>query len=409
MIFFSYQFAVFTVLFFLVYWIAAWPAVRRISVLCACLVFQFHFAGPVGVLPIFILASGTFLAGYSRNRLLCAIWIGVCVFALVFYKYTHFLFQDALGFILPNFAKYGEEGLNQVLPALPPLGISFFVFEFVHYLVEIQRGGRPIRSPLRFSLFAAFWPSLVAGPIKRYRQFSVSMSRGMRSVSSNDVMIGMTRVTIGTVKKYGGDMLTGWIQYKQADFDYLPLNVRWLVFLGIGLRILLDFSGYSDMAIGFARMMGIGLPENFNWPYLAGSIIDFWRRWHISLSTWIRDYIYIPLGGSRHGFVRKGLNAFAAMALCGLWHGAAWNFMLWGLYHGVGLAVAGAAPIPKALVAGHLPGISSLTDGAMSVCILLWRAVSWAATLMFVLFGWLLFFYPVDKALHMSALLLGLE
>jgi alginate O-acetyltransferase complex protein AlgI len=101
-------------------------------------------------------------------------------------------------------------------------------------------------------------------------------------------------------------------------------------------------------------------------------------------------------------------NAFAAMALCGLWHGAAWNFMLWGLYHGVGLAVAGAVPIPKALIAGQLPGISSLTNGAMSVCILLWRAVSWAATLMFVLFGWLLFFYPVDKALHMSALLLGL-
>jgi alginate O-acetyltransferase complex protein AlgI len=200
MIFFSYQFAVFTALFFLVYWIAAWPAVRRISVLCACLLFQFHFAGPAGVLPIFILASGTFLTGYSSNKLLCAIWIGVCVFALVFYKYTHFLFQDALGFILPNFAKYGEEGLNEVLPALPPLGISFFVFEFVHYLVEIRRGGRPIRSPLRFSLFAAFWPSVVAGPIKRYRQFSVSMSRGMRSGSSNDVMIGMTRVRSAPLK-----------------------------------------------------------------------------------------------------------------------------------------------------------------------------------------------------------------
>jgi alginate O-acetyltransferase complex protein AlgI len=216
-------------------------------------------------------------------------------------------------------------------------------------------------------------------------------------------------VTVGTLKKYGGDVLTGWIQYKQASFDFLPLNIRWLIFLAIGLRILLDFSGYSDMAIGFARMMGIRLPENFNWPYLAGSIIDFWRRWHISLSTWIRDYIYIPLGGSRHGFVRKGLNAFTAMALCGLWHGAAWNFMIWGLYHGIGLAVAGAAPIPKVLLADRLPGLSTMTDASMSACILAWRGLSWAATVLFVLFGWLLFFYPVDHALHMSALLLGLK
>jgi MBOAT, membrane-bound O-acyltransferase family len=134
-------------------------------------------------------------------------------------------------------------------------------------------------------------------------------------------------------------MLTGWIQYKQADFDHLPLKVRWLVFLAIGLRILLDFSGYSDMAIGFARMMGIRLPENFNWPYLAGSIIDFWRRWHISLSTWIRDYVYIPLGGSRHGFVRKrfcrngvvwalarsGMEFYALGLVSWRWLGCSWR------------------------------------------------------------------------------------
>ena len=312
--------------------------------LIACLVFQFHFAGPAGVLPIFLLATGTYLVGRSRNPLFCAIWIGVCVGALVFYKYMHFL-PVMLGVIFPTIAAYGEDQITHVLPLLPPLGISFFVFEFVHYLFEVRRGGPPILSPLRFSLFAAFWPSLVAGPIKRYQQFSISISQGIRSVSSDDIMVGMLRVTVGTLKKYGGDLLTGWIQFKQVSFDVLPLNIRWLIFLAIGARILLDFSGYSDMAIGFARMMGIRLPENFNWPYLAGvswiSGVDGTFR---LVPGYAND---IPLGGSRHGYVRKGLNAFAAMALCGLWHGAGWNFLVWGLYHGIGLAVAGATPIPQ--------------------------------------------------------------
>jgi alginate O-acetyltransferase complex protein AlgI len=172
--------------------------------------------------------------------------------------------------------------------------------------------------------------------------------------------------------------------------------------LAIGFRILLDFSGYSDMAIGFARMMGIRLPENFNWPYLAGSIIDFWRRWHISLSTWIRDYIYIPLGGSRHGLLRKTFNGFAAMALCGLWHGAAWNFALWGIYHGIGLAVAGAVPVPRALSGELRADLSNFSTAMTTGAVFAWRATSWLATMLFVQLGWLLFFYPADQALHMA-------
>ena len=197
------------------------------------------------------------------------------------------------GAAFPELAKSGEDAVASVLPLLPPLGISFFVFEFVHYLIEIRRGHRPIRSPLSFALFTSFWPSLVAGPIKRYRQYVVSLSHGARNVSSDDVLAGMLRLAIGICKKFLGDVLTGWIQTQQASFDAQPLSTRWIIVVAIGFRILLDFSGYSDMAIGFARMMGIRLPENFNWPYLAHSISDFWRRWHISLSTWIRDYIYI--------------------------------------------------------------------------------------------------------------------
>ena len=134
--------------------------------------------------------------------------------------------------------------------------------------------------------------------------------------------------------------LTLWIDFHAARFETLDLSTRWLFLLFLALRIYLDFSGYSDMAIGYAHMMGIRLPENFNWPYIARSIDEFWRRWHIWLSSWIRDYVYIPLGGSRHGPARRIINGLVAFTICGLWHGAAWNFALWGLYHGIGLAVS---------------------------------------------------------------------
>jgi alginate O-acetyltransferase complex protein AlgI len=403
MIFFSHQFIVFTALFFLAYWAIAWGLARRLLLLLGSLAFQVHFAGPAGVLPIIVLATGTYFVGLSRHALLCVCWIAVCACALVFYKYTHFLFEAIIATAFPDFAKSWDASLTEIRPLLPPLGISFFIFEFVHYLIEIHRGRRPIKSPLTFALFVTFWPSLVAGPIKRYRQYVVSLSRGVHNVSADDMIAGMVRVAVGTAKKFGGDVLTGWIQVHQPAFDGLPLSMRWMVLLAIGFRILLDFSGYSDMAIGFARMMGIRLPENFNWPYLANSISDFWRRWHISLSTWIRDYIYIPLGGSRHGLLRKAFNGFAAMALCGLWHGAAWNFALWGIYHGIGLAVAGAVPVPRALCGERTADLSTFSAAMTIGANVAWRAASWVATMLFVQLGWLLFFYPADQALHMAS------
>jgi alginate O-acetyltransferase complex protein AlgI len=403
MIFFSHQFAVFTALFFVAYWAVPLPLARRLLLLLASLTFQIHFSGPAGVLPILVLAFGTYFVALSRNRALCSIWIVVCACALIFYKYTHFLFQGIIGIAFPDLANVGEHALADIVPLLPPLGISFFIFEFVHYLIEIRRGHRPIISPLSYALFVSFWPSLVAGPIKRYRQYVVSLSYGVRNVSPDDVIAGMIRVAIGTGKKFCGDILTGWILTTQPTFDSLPLSVRWTIVIAIGFRILLDFSGYSDMAIGFARMMGIRLPENFNWPYLACSITDFWRRWHISLSTWIRDYIYIPLGGSRHGLLRKSFNGFAAMALCGLWHGSAWNFALWGVYHGAGLALAGAVTLPKLLTCEYRAGFSTIPEAMTTATFFAWRVTSWLITMLFVQIGWLLFFYPADQALHMAS------
>lgn len=206
---------------------------------------------------------------------------------------------------------------------------------------------------------------------------------------------GLLRVASGLVKKLVADNLTLWIDHHAGRFETLDLASRWLFLILLALRIYLDFSGYSDLAIGYARMMGVRLPENFNWPYLARSIDDFWRRWHISLSSWIRDYFYIPLGGSRHGLPRKVANGLIAFAVCGLWHGAAWNFALWGLYHGAGLAVSSsyARSRPGAVVEAGIARVPGL---------------SMALTFLFVALGWLLFFYPADVAWRMTVLLFTL-
>jgi alginate O-acetyltransferase complex protein AlgI len=289
-----------------------------------------------------------------------------------------------------------DKSASSLLPAAPPLAISFFAFEFIHYLYEVRRGAEPIRHPLRFLLFAIFFPSLVAGPIKRFTQFIPSLEAGASGVGTGDVAAGLGRVALGYLKKVVvADNLILAINFYApvAKFASLPLSGRWLVFVLIAVRILFDFSGYSDIAIGLARMLGVRLPENFNWPYAATSIQEFWRRWHISLSSWIRDYVYIPLGGSRHGLARKIANGLVAFALIGLWHGPAWHFVLWGLYHGLGLALcANYAAIP---LAGRL-----LTRplGKMP-------AVGWLATQLFAWFGWLIFFYPVAQAWQMAVLL----
>jgi alginate O-acetyltransferase complex protein AlgI len=408
MLFFSYTFVIFVIAFFCLYWSVPNVTVRRWVLLLGCALFLIYYSGPAGVLPIVLLAVGTYFAGLSRRRWLCVIWIAVCTASLLFYKYTNFLFQGLVAGLSPDMAQLGRQFTKTLLPAAPPLGISFFAFEFIHYLTEIHRGRRPICSPLRFGLFSFFWPTVVAGPIKRYRQFTVSAGSGMRQVSLDDVREGMVRIAVGVVKKFTADSLTAWIGFIDHDYAVLPLERRWLIFGAIGMRILLDFSGYSDMAIGFARMMGIRIPENFNWPYLAVSINDFWHRWHISLSTWIRDYIYIPLGGSRHGLFRKGLNALFAMALCGLWHGASWNFVLWGLYHGLGLVLSNNLGRVIRRWGGQLHQPLQALPGGNAVVVIsrgCFLGLCWCSTVFFVFVGWLLFFYPVAKAWEMTKLL----
>jgi alginate O-acetyltransferase complex protein AlgI len=395
MLFLTYWFVLFACITLPAYWMVPYRPARLVLLFAFCAVFHYHFAGPAGVLPIIVLGLLTYLAGLTRNRRLCLAAIVLCVASLVFYKYTRFLCLDLLALIWPHAGRQSFAHVSPLLPELPPLAISFFVFEFVHYLYDVRQGSRPLRSPLDFALFSIFWPSIVAGPVKRYEQFVPALHEGTRNVRPRDVAVGLVLLAIGLVKKFTADNLTAIVTSEAPVFKALPFSERWLVFLCIGFRILLDFSGYSDMAIGLARLFGIRLPANFNWPYLATSITDFWRRWHISLSQWIRDYVYIPIGGSRQGTVRKVCNGLAAFALCGLWHGAAWNFLVWGLYHGMGLAIC--ANYHKVL---GRPGEELNRWFGVN------RVAAWAVTMLFVNVGWLFFFYPLRNAFSMLMLLL---
>ncbi len=399
MIFQTYWFVLFSLVFFALYWPIRNALFRRIWLLLGCLVFHYHFAGPAGVLPILILGVVVYLVALTRKRALCFAAAILCVGALVFYKYTHFLLLDALALIWPDKATHIDGQIGLLLPMAAPLAISFFTFEFIHYLMDVADGKKPIHGKTDFALFTLYFPSLVAGPIKRFESFIPNLHHGLKSQNWEDAKIGLQRFAMGAFKKIviADNLTLGIDLWQQHPFlEWLSPWQLWLWFIALSARILFDFSGYSDMAIGLARMMGIKIPENFNYPYIATSLQDFWQRWHISLSSWIRDYIYIPLGGNRHGKHRQLLNALVAFSLCGLWHGAAWNFLLWGLWHGFGLVVNSTyaswlGPIGRKL--------ATLFKQA--------PPLGWALTFMHVSLGWLLFFYEPDRAWYIVGKLFG--
>jgi alginate O-acetyltransferase complex protein AlgI len=395
MIFTTYWFSLFACGFFPLFWAARMGWLRLGLLLAACFVFHAHFAGAAGMLPIIVLATTTYCAGLWRNRGALYAAMILPVLALVFYKYTHFVALSIVGLANPAWGARTDHFALAFLPVTPPLAVSFFVFEFIHYLYDVSKGAPSIRNPAHFCAFTFFFPSLVAGPIKRYQPFLASLRSGLASVAVDDVKQGLMRVALGLFKKVViADNVTEGLRYWQPKYAHLTLHSRWEFLAAIGIRILFDFSGYSDIAIGLGRMMGVTLPENFRWPYLATSMTEFWHRWHISLSTWVRDYVYIPLGGGRSGLARKIFNGFAAFALCGLWHGPAWNFAFWGVYHGAGLAISSN----YAAVLGR-PG------RAVAAFFARFPIAGWGLTLAFVLIGWLFFFYPVAEAAWMLKLL----
>ncbi len=309
----------------------AWGEGAYLGVMVASIAGNFAAAHAIAAAPV-----------ERRGRWLgCGVGFNLAL--LVHYKYS--------GWFVAEAERLSGLTLTGAAATHLPLGISFFTFQALSYLVDVRRGEvAPTRRPGTFGLYIALFPQLVAGPIVRYRDVAtalrsrsrpLSIGEGCNAEGLAEFAMGARRFVIGLAKK----VLVADVVAVPADAAFglgaseLTPALAWLGILAYTLQIYFDFSGYSDMAIGMGRMLGFRFPENFEQPYAAHSVTEFWRRWHISLSTWFRDYLYIPLGGNRHGRVRTFINLTAVFLLCGLWHGAAWNFLLWGAFHGVLLGI----------------------------------------------------------------------
>ena len=270
-----------------------------------------------------------------RRRGLLTLGIVSNLGLLVYFKYANF-------FLSSVDAAFRTLHLHPfpLLEIALPVGISFIVFEKITYLVDLYRGtGIPARHLTSYLLYVFFFPKLLAGPIIKYHDIAPQLEK--RTVTLDDVVYGMTRFCLGLAKKLLlADALGGVADHIFAMPNHaIGTRNAWLGLICFTLQIFFDFSGYSDMAIGMARVVGFRLMENFNSPYIAANFTEFWRRWHISLSTWIREYLYIPLGGNRISVPRTYLNLWLCFFASGLWHGARWTFVLWGAYQGTFMAL----------------------------------------------------------------------
>lgn len=291
--------------------------------MAAGLVF-YAFGSLQGLGLLVAVAAVNFLLGLLIQRGICpklvrtVAVIGNLLFLGV-YKYLDFLLGSVLG-------------LPAGLELTAPIGISFFTFKCISYIVDTCRA--PERGTKRFGeflLYVSFFPQVVSGPIARFWDFQPQLESRDSSISPE----GLRRFVVGLAKKLLLAAALGEAADKVFAMESPDARLAWLGAIAYSLQIYFDFSGYSDMAIGLGGVFGFHTKENFRYPYTADSMTDFWRRWHLSLSTWFKDYLYIPLGGNRKGKLRTALNKFVVFALCGLWHGANWTFLLWGAWHGV--------------------------------------------------------------------------
>lgn len=268
-----------------------------------------------------------------KKAILIISWV-ISLGVLGIFKYYNFFIQSLNTALAPLHWNLGM--LNIILP----IGISFFTFQSISYTVDVYREKLPAcRDFLDFALFIAFFPLLLSGPITRATDFLPQL-KTKRQLNWARIYSGGRQFMFGLFKKaFIADHLAFFVDTCFVNHSVYDSATMWLAVVGYTLQIFCDFSGYSDMAIGVARILGYDLRINFDLPYISQSVTEFWRRWHISLSTWLRDYLYIPLGGNRHGKVRTYLNLLMTMVLGGLWHGAAWTFVFWGAWHGAALGI----------------------------------------------------------------------
>ncbi|GAB6164360.1 MBOAT family protein [Thermostilla marina] len=356
----------------LVYFVA--PKSLKNPILLLFSLFFYAWGEPIYVfLMLAVIAINYFCAltlgpaGTRRRRLVFGVGIALNVACIGVFKYARF-FTSSLNAVL---TQLGLPSVPEVDPALP-VGISFYTFQAMSYLFDVYRDEtEPQRNPFHLALYISLFPQLIAGPIVRYS--TIAREIVDRQTTLTDMAQGVQRFIVGLGKK----LLIADVLGRIVDHVFgLPSTeltsvMVWIATLCYTAQIYYDFSGYSDMAIGLGRMFGFHFEENFNYPYISTSVTEFWRRWHISLSTWFRDYMYIPMGGNRHGTLRTFRNLVTVFLVCGLWHGAAWTFVVWGLYHGMFLVIERM---------GLRQSLERLP-----------KAMRWFYTFTVVMFGWVLF------------------
>ena len=334
MVFSSFTFLFIFLPVLLVLYFAASPKYRNILLLFASILF-YGFSDLGCLYLLFAIVIINFLSGIlisefkNFKKFLFILTLLINVGALLYFKYFNFVFNTYLDITHTNmhFSK-----------VLLPLGISFYIFQALSYLIDVYNNKiAPQKNIYKFALYICFFPQLVAGPIIKYRDIQAQLESKFRENNFDNLCIGAKRFIIGLSKKVLIANNIGLIADKifVQSPDMFPVSVAWLGAIAYTLQIFFDFSGYSDMAIGLGRIFGFKFMENFNYPFISRSITEFWSRWHISLYTWFRDYVYISLGGNRCGFARTLFNLLFVFTLTGIWHGANWTFLIWGIWHGV--------------------------------------------------------------------------
>jgi alginate O-acetyltransferase complex protein AlgI len=343
----------------------AWGAHEFVLLLLACMAVNFAAGQAID--------SEALHQNPRRRKLVLIATVAFDLSILAVWKYGTFSLSQ-----IADVRQALGSNVGDVLQIALPIGISFFTFHHISYIVDVYRGVRGAqKKPLEFVTYIAMFPQLVAGPIVRYNEIADQLPNDAPRNRWDDFTAGLPRFMWGLFKKVViADAIA---PIADASFQLDPSNMTtgaaWIGALAYTLQIYFDFSGYSDMAIGLGRMIGFRLPENFRRPYSAISITDFWRRWHISLSNWFRDYLYVPLGGNRKGNGRTYVNLSLVFLLTGLWHGANWTFIVWGAYHGGWLLIERAT------------GLRTLPAQR-------WTVLRRAATFLIVLVGWVLFRAP---------------
>ncbi|NQS75445.1 MAG: MBOAT family protein [Peptococcaceae bacterium] len=405
MIFNTWVYGVFLTCFFVFYWVVP-PKGRMAVLVVGGLVFYTYYL-PLHTVLIVGLILATYGLGAAMDRLrnqetgaglkgvftlktVLVLSLVLCLGVLAYFKYLPLLAAtfDGLILLLRRGAPY------QLPDIVIPLGLSFFVFEFVHYLAEVYKGSVPRGSLCEYAAFGMFFPTLVAGPIKRFQPF-LEQIRHPVPFRLEYLSEGLYRILLGLGKKmiiadsmiYFTDPLANPLNAGGADY--------WVAMYAFAIKIYFDFSGYSDIAIGSAKVLGIRVPENFDRPYFQQNIAVFWNKWHMSLSSWIRDYLYIPLGGNRGTLLFTLRNLIMAMALCGLWHGAAWNFLVWGLYHGLGMSLFRVYRKKGTALINMVEKLPALPVKIVSILV----------TFHFVCFGWVFFAADLHTAFQFLALM----